>query len=712
MYVNQQFGRYTIVEIIGEGGMGTVGKALDADGKEYAIKQIRTQIMNHSDALARFEREKRIQSVLKHPNLLPLTDSGLNDDLPYFVMPYVEGVSLSQRLKRGSLKFRQGHVVVRDIGNALAFAHQQNILHRDIKPGNIILHPEGRAYLADFGIATDPTPNPSLRTATINIASMGTSDYMAPEVLRGQRATTQSEVYSFGVTIYEMLTGERYTSALYRYQDPWHMLPTDLAHVLERATHASIVARYPTIESFTAECLDILSRLSDSYRRRSALTTFAIPRRQVESEFFAVTDKETPQTASGFNPMQIVAGTTLAIVTIILLMTVLANGLSGQFANPNIPITDTALAQLTSEHLDAIETRNANRIAEETATAIAETALAQGITIGQQSVTETAIAEWQTQDASASETAFANPTAIPTSTLVPTSTVVPDAFDVGAILFTQRETTVKAVAGGSTPNDRTIPANTRVVVQLQPGDGLFEFAGYYHVSVSNSELSGWVDASDLAPNPPPPGINATATYLAINAPTSTITPTPINTLEPGVIGVGAILYSQRETTVKTAVSSSSPSDRPIPENTSVRISLHWTEDRFEFNGYYHVTVLSERISGWVAISDLALNPPPPITVSATVIEANESRSPHQGFATGQTVFINSADSAGVVYLQPGPVVTVLDITITSGTAVVIVSADPQYQLFDGGSGQWWWQIELGDGTRGYIEANYLSATPP
>lgn len=208
--------------------------------------------------------------------------------------------------------------------------------------------------------------------------------------------------------------------------------------------------------------------------------------------------------------------------------------------------------------------------------------------------------------------------------------------------------------------------------------------------------------------------NATASQIAAEAP-------PIPFVAPGDVDVGTTLYTQRETAVKDAVRPPRPSDRTIPANTRVVINLHGTENRFEFSGHYHIVSSSEGTSGWVSSSDLALNPPSRPSPTPVIPDANDSVSiddsgssdtlVNQVFTAGQTVYINATDIAGVVYLQPGPVVTILDKPITPGASVLIASADPQYQTLPDGSGQWWWQIELGDGTRGYIEANYLSATP-
>ena len=207
-------GRYTLVRELGRGGMATVYLAEDLrHPRQVAIKVLRPELglLVGPD---RFTREIRVAAALNHPHILPLHDSGEADGLLFYVMPYVRGGSLREKLSRErQLPIDEAVNIVRQVASALHHAHAHGLIHRDIKPENILLH-EGEAMVTDFGIALAGGPSAGDRLTTIGL-TLGTPAYMSPEQASGERALgPASAVYSLGCVLSEMLAGEPpYTGA-------------------------------------------------------------------------------------------------------------------------------------------------------------------------------------------------------------------------------------------------------------------------------------------------------------------------------------------------------------------------------------------------------------------------------------------------------------------------------------------------------------------
>jgi len=206
--IGQSLGRYHILEQLGEGGMATVYKARDLNlDRDVALKVIRTDIFGSSileRMLKRFQREGRTLGKLTHPNIVPILDFGEHNGAPYLVMPYLPGGTLKQKLK-GQLPYRQTVQMLIPVAQALVHAHQQGVIHRDVKPANILLTRTGELMLSDFGIARiiDAEETRDLTSTGVGI---GTPEYMAPEQGMGQ-ADERSDIYALGIVLYEMVTG-------------------------------------------------------------------------------------------------------------------------------------------------------------------------------------------------------------------------------------------------------------------------------------------------------------------------------------------------------------------------------------------------------------------------------------------------------------------------------------------------------------------------
>jgi eukaryotic-like serine/threonine-protein kinase len=199
-------GRYRLETRIGAGGMSTVYLAFDETlERQVAIKVLNREVTSDSDDLERFRREARAVAQLSHPHVVGVIDAGEDDGRPYIVFEYVEGETLKERIRRmGRLPVPEAVAYAIEIARALGAAHARHIVHRDVKPQNVLIDEEGSAKVTDFGIAR--TLDEEGLTADGRV--IGTTDYVAPEQALGQPVTGQSDLYSLGIVLYEMLTGE------------------------------------------------------------------------------------------------------------------------------------------------------------------------------------------------------------------------------------------------------------------------------------------------------------------------------------------------------------------------------------------------------------------------------------------------------------------------------------------------------------------------
>jgi eukaryotic-like serine/threonine-protein kinase len=199
-------GRYRLEARIGAGGMSTVYRALDETlQRQVAIKLMNREVATDSDQLERFRREARAVAQLSHPHVVGVIDAGEDEGRPYIVFEYVEGETLKERIRRlGRLPISEAVAYAIEIARALGAAHARHIVHRDVKPQNVLIDEEGSAKVTDFGIAR--TLDEEGLTADGRV--LGTTDYVSPEQALGQHVTGQSDLYSLGVVLYEMLTGE------------------------------------------------------------------------------------------------------------------------------------------------------------------------------------------------------------------------------------------------------------------------------------------------------------------------------------------------------------------------------------------------------------------------------------------------------------------------------------------------------------------------
>lgn len=208
--IGKQIKNYKIISELGIGGMGAVFLAERADGEfvqRVALKLIKRG-MDTDAVLRRFFNERQILASLEHPNIAHLVDGGTTDDgLPFFVMEYVEGVSIFEFAETKNLGLKERLTLFREVCTAVSFAHQNLVIHRDLKPSNILITNDGKPKLLDFGIAKLLKTDDENQTTTQNFVF--TPEYASPEQMRGESLSTATDVYSLGVILYELLTGNR-----------------------------------------------------------------------------------------------------------------------------------------------------------------------------------------------------------------------------------------------------------------------------------------------------------------------------------------------------------------------------------------------------------------------------------------------------------------------------------------------------------------------
>jgi len=264
-------GRYRLDARVGSGGMSTVYRAFDTVlERQVAIKLMHRDMAAAPEQLERFRREARAVAQLNHPHIVQVIDFGEDAAAPYIVFEFVDGETLKDRIRRlGRLQVPEAVAYAIEIARALGVAHERGIVHRDVKPQNVLVDEEGSAKVTDFGIAR--TLDQQGLTADGRV--LGTTDYVSPEQALGHPVTGQSDLYSLGVVLFEMLTGEvpftgetQVSVAMKHVRDELPDLQTRrpgvssaLAAVLDRATAKDLGRRHPDARALIADLEDVLA---------------------------------------------------------------------------------------------------------------------------------------------------------------------------------------------------------------------------------------------------------------------------------------------------------------------------------------------------------------------------------------------------------------------------------------------------------------------
>src|SRR3954469_3630821 len=200
-------GGYTIQSQLGEGGMGRVYKAVGGDGQPVAIKMVKEQMTGDEVFLKRFKREAEIAQRIQHPNVVEVVATGDHEGMPWAAQRFIGGGSLEERLDRwGALDLHQVIAIFKEVAAGLDVLHENGLIHRDLKPGNILIDERGNPFIADFGLAKDHQHDGTVLTRPGQ--ALGSMDYMAPEQIRGEDVTAATDVYALACMLVELLTGK------------------------------------------------------------------------------------------------------------------------------------------------------------------------------------------------------------------------------------------------------------------------------------------------------------------------------------------------------------------------------------------------------------------------------------------------------------------------------------------------------------------------
>ena len=198
-------GGYQIESVLGEGGMGKVYRATGADDTHVALKLVKPDYAADETFRRRFNREARIASTVKHPNVVPVVATGEHDGIPYMAQVFIDGASLDEKIKRdGPLDVATAIQICDDVAAGLEALWEAGMVHRDVKPANILIDENGQGFITDFGLAKDTQGS----LLTLPGQALGSMDYMAPEQIRGEEVNAASDIYALGCVMYESLCGK------------------------------------------------------------------------------------------------------------------------------------------------------------------------------------------------------------------------------------------------------------------------------------------------------------------------------------------------------------------------------------------------------------------------------------------------------------------------------------------------------------------------
>jgi eukaryotic-like serine/threonine-protein kinase len=272
----KQIGNYKIISELGVGGMGAVYLAERIDGKfaqKVAIKMLKREF-NTETIRRSFSREKDLLAKLSHPNIAGLLDTGTTDDgIPYLVMEYVDGIAIDKYCLENSLKLNSILKLFNEVCGAVSFAHQNLIVHRDLKPSNILVAKDGKPKLLDFGISKLLGEQKSEENTTTILGAM-TPEYASPEQIKGETVTTATDIYSLGMVLFKMITGnypynfngisgqkvfkeitetepKKLSETAFSNQVPRSQLKGDIDNIVAKALSKSPEQRYKTVEQFS-----------------------------------------------------------------------------------------------------------------------------------------------------------------------------------------------------------------------------------------------------------------------------------------------------------------------------------------------------------------------------------------------------------------------------------------------------------------------------
>ena len=361
-----KIGRYEIKAELGRGGMATVYRAYDPSfDREVAIKVLPKEFLHDPNFDDRFRREIKIIAALEHPAIVPVHDVGEDDGVPYFVMRYMTGGSLTNQIERGKFSMQDAARIIERLASALAYAHKKGIIHRDLKPDNILFDSNGDPYISDFGVASFA----SNATDITGNTAIGTPAYMSPEQAQGDKVDNRSDIYGLGVIIFQMLSGQQpYKAdtplgvAVKHITDPVPeilkvnpSLPRETDTLIKTAMAKKKEERYPTTTELAKALLQIAASGNGGAVPQSAVSHPGSP--ESASSPIASQPVSSSSAPSGNNRSLIFAGIAIFGVLAILVVVVLGAFFLKDRLFPSQPdLTATAATVSTDETAATVAT--------------------------------------------------------------------------------------------------------------------------------------------------------------------------------------------------------------------------------------------------------------------------------------------------------------------------------------------------------------------
>ncbi|PJF31935.1 MAG: hypothetical protein CUN51_03060 [Candidatus Thermofonsia Clade 1 bacterium] len=553
----QRLGKFEILSVLGKGGMAVVYRARQADlGREVAIKVMKASLADSEDFLARFRREAHLIAQLDHPHIITIYEYGQEGDTVFLAMRLLTGGSLADRLReRGALSLDETSRITRQVASALTLAHSRGVIHRDLKPQNVLFDSSDNAVLTDFGIAK--VDNSSTLVTGTGIA-IGTPSYMAPEQWRGEPVDLRIDIYALGLMLFEMLTGrlpfigDTPASLMFKHltEPPPRIrqlrsdLPASIEAVILRALAKNREDRYGSAQELVEDLDAALAGKPLSTRTPAAPTesAYGTPTAPIITSIGTPSPLEATVTAPalpaerkrGTAPILLIGG--VVILALIGVLLALLGGNSG---------TAGLEATVTAERLALL--------------ALTETASAQPSPTPSPSVTNTPSPEpsatftltsaptsTSTNTATATHTPTATPSITPTATNTPSATPTPNLTETLAAQVRQTQQAEALIAAFA----NTIVAETAIFEQ-----GLTQTATLWTLTPSSTPTPTFTfTPSDTPTSTPTPTFTATSTPTSTPTPTFTATPTPTPTAT--------------STPSLTPTQTATPTEAPTPTETA------------------------------------------------------------------------------------------------------------------------------------------------
>jgi serine/threonine-protein kinase len=527
----QELGKYRLIEQIGQGGMASVFKGVDADtGWDVAVKVMSPVMAQDSQFIKRFKREAEVVMRLKHPHIVPIVDYGQDAGFAYLVMPLLEVGSLADKLREGPLTPSEGGIFMDQLGGALQFAHEQGVIHRDVKPSNVLLDERGNALLADFGLARIHDASVSLTGSAL----LGTPAYMSPEQARGEKVSAASDQYSLGVILFQLCTGELPFQAetpmavmlkhinepipLARLRSP--NVPEAIERVILKATAKNPAERFGSVGEMNAGFQAALSHAQDPFNNPAP--NIEVPPSSIAASI-VVHEPELPKKKG--SRIRRVAAAAAVLVLLLLACPVAASGVMELLDNAASPAEGSGLSpedmsgpQLTAlaGTIEALSTELAGAGGDETQspeqiqTAVMATLASDGgfEILGELEGTPTPILS-ATPGPSPTTTKTFTPGPSPTPSRTPTKTRTP------------------TPGPSPTPSKTLIPTKTPTTTYT-PSPGPSPTATRTLVPSKTPTASAFPSGTPF----PSPTFDPTGTTTAIMTPPPTETPWPTTTIDP------------------------------------------------------------------------------------------------------------------------------------------------------------------------------------